>query len=134
MMREFDVTYLGNFGSNYLSRGASELNAVSPARNTDGRWAPIMIVHGVRDARVPVAQARTLVARLRGSGKREGQDYEYIEQPQNTHNLNYDDVHTEWLEGAARWLNRWNPAYTDRDTDRPVPLVPEGERPVPRRQ
>lgn len=134
MMREFDVTYLGNFGSNYLSRGAVELNAVSPARNAEGRWAPIMIVHGVRDARVPVAQARTLVARLRAAGKREGQDYEYIEQPQNTHNLNYDDVHTEWLEGAARWLNRWNPAYTDRDTDRPVPLVPEGERPQPRRQ
>lgn len=134
MMREFDQTYLGNFGANYLARGAAELNSVSPARNTDGRWAPIMIVHGVRDARVPVAQARTLVSRLRASGKREGQDFEYIEQPQNTHNLDYDDVHTEWLEGAARWLARWNPAYIDSDTDRPVPLVPEGERPQPRRQ
>jgi dipeptidyl aminopeptidase/acylaminoacyl peptidase len=124
MMREYDVTYLGNFGSNYLSRGAAELNTVSPARNTDGRWAPIMIVHGVRDARVPVAQARVLVSRLRASGKREGEDFEYIEQPQNTHNLIYDDVATEWLEGAARWLARWNPAYIDSDTDRPVPLVP----------
>ncbi len=134
MMREFDQTYLGNFGANYLSRGATELNTVSPARNTEGRWAPIMIVHGVRDQRVPVAQGRTLVARLRASGKREGEDFEYIEQPQNTHNLIYDDVATEWLEGAARWLNRWNPAYTASDTDRPVPLVPEGERPQPRRQ
>jgi dipeptidyl aminopeptidase/acylaminoacyl peptidase len=134
MMRDYDVGYLGNFGSNYLARGAAELNTVSPARNTNGRWAPIMIVHGVRDARVPVAQARTLVSRLRASGKREGTDFEYIEQPQNTHNLDYDDVHTEWLEGAARWLERWNPAYTDRDTDRPVAMVPEGERPQPRRQ
>ncbi len=134
MMREYDVNYLGNFGSNYLARGAAELNTVSPARNTDGRWAPIMIVHGVRDARVPVAQARTLVSRLRASGKREGQDFEYIEQPQNTHNLNYDDVHTEWLEGAARWMNRWNPAYISTDSDQPVPAVPEGDRPQPRRE
>jgi dipeptidyl aminopeptidase/acylaminoacyl peptidase len=134
MMREYDVGYLGNFGSNYLSRGAAELNTVSPARNTGGRWAPIMIVHGVRDARVPVAQARTLVSRLRASGKREGEDFEYIEQPQNTHNLDYDDVHTEWLEGAARWLNRWNPAYIATDTDRPATVVPEGQRPEPRRQ
>jgi dipeptidyl aminopeptidase/acylaminoacyl peptidase len=134
MMREYDVGYLGNFGSNYLAKGAAELNTVSPARNTDGRWAPIMIVHGVRDARVPVAQARTLVSRLRSSGKVEGRDFEYIEQPQNTHNLDYDDVHTEWLEGAARWLTRWNPAYIASDTDRPVQVVPEGERPQPRRQ
>ncbi len=134
MMRAYDVNYLGNFGSNYLSRGASELSAVSPARNTDGRWAPILIVHGVRDQRVPVAQARTLVANLRGSGKVEGRDYAYIEQAQNTHNLDYDDVQTEWLEGAAGWLERWNPAYIPSDSDRPVNLVPEGPRPVsPRR-
>lgn len=133
MMRDFDAGYLGSFGSNYLAKGAAELSSVSPARNTDGRWSPILIVHGVRDARVPVAQARTLVSRLRASGKREGVDFEYIEQPQNTHNLDYDDVHTEWLEGAARWLTRWNPAYIDSDTDRPVALVPEGPRPQPRR-
>ena len=130
MMREYDVEYLGSFGSNYLARGAAELSSVSPARNTDGRWAPILIVHGVRDQRVPIAQARTLVSRLRASGKVEGTDFEYIEQPQNTHNLHYDDVWVEWLEGAERWLNRWNPAYIDSDTDRPVAAVPEGPRPV----
>lgn len=133
MMRDYDAGYLGSFGSNYLAKGAAELNSVSPARNAEGRWAPIMIVHGVRDARVPVAQARTLVSRLRGAGKREGEDFEYIEQPQNTHNLDYDDVHTQWLEGAERWLMRWNPAYIDSDTDRPIARVPEGERPQPRR-
>ncbi len=131
-MREYDSTYLGRFGANYLAKGAAELNTVSPARNTEGRWAPILIVHGVRDARVPVAQARMLVSRLRGAGKVQGQDYEYIEQPQNTHNLNYDDVHMEWLEGAERWLTRWNPAYIDSDSDRPVAAVPEGVRPARR--
>ncbi len=130
MMREYDQTYLGSFGANYLAKGAAELNSVSPARNTDGRWAPILIVHGLRDARVPIAQARTLVSRLRASGKVEGQDFAYIEQRENTHNLNYDDVWVEWLEGARDWLNRFNPAYIDSDTDRPVPMVDEGPRPV----
>lgn len=132
MMRDYDQEYLGSFGANYLSRGAVELSAVSPARNTNGRWAPILIVHGVRDVRVPIAQARTLVSRLRGSGKVQGTDFDYIEQPQNTHNLNYDDVWVEWLEGAERWLTRWNPAYIDSDSDRPVPTVPEGTRPTRR--
>jgi dipeptidyl aminopeptidase/acylaminoacyl peptidase len=132
-MRAYDVGYLGNFGSNYLAKGAAELNAVSPTRNAGGRWAPILIVHGVRDQRVPIAQGRGLVSALRAAGKVQGTDFDYIEQPQNTHNLIYDDVYTEWLEGAAGWLARWNPAYIDSDTDRPVPTVPEGERPQPRR-
>lgn len=132
-MREYDATYLGSFGKNYLAKGAADLSSVSPARNTGGRWAPILVVHGVRDARVPINQGRLLVSRLRGSGKRQGEDFDYIEQPQNTHNLIYDDVFVEWLEGAERWLARWNPAYIDSDTDRPVPVVPEGPRPQARR-
>lgn len=133
MMREYDSRYLGSFGMNYLAKGAEEISRVSPARNVGGRWAPILIVHGVRDARVPIEQARTLVSRLRSSGKEQGTEFDYIEQPQNTHNLNYDDVWVEWLEGAERWLNRYNPAYIDSDSDRPVRTVPEGERPVARR-
>src|SRR3546814_12611030 len=61
MMRDYDQDYIGSFGANYLAKGASSLADVSPARNTDGEWAPILIVHGVRDPRVPIAQARTLV-------------------------------------------------------------------------
>lgn len=126
MMRAFDATYLGRFGKNYLSKGDADLASVSPARNTAGRWAPIMVVHGVRDRRVPIEQGRTLVSRLRGSGKAEGRDYEYIEQPQNTHNLDYEDVTLEWLAGAERWIQRWNPAYIESDTDRPVPVFGQG--------
>ncbi len=133
-MRDYDSRYLGDFGKDYLAKGAAEISSVSPSRNTQGRWAPILIVHGVRDARVPIDQGRTLVSRLRGSGKRQGEDFDYIEQPQNTHNLIYDDVFVEWLEGAERWLNRFNPAYIPSDTDQPVPVAPEGERPATRRQ
>jgi acetyl esterase/lipase len=123
MMKTFDREYLGSFGSNYLAKGAADLDSVSPASNAKGRWAPILIVHGVRDARVPVEQARTLVSRLKGAGKKPGVDFEYIEQPKNTHNLPYDQDRIEWLEAAERWLAKHNPAYIDSDSDKPVPVT-----------
>lgn len=123
MMRSYDKGYLGTFGSNYLAKGAAELSTVSPAKNADGKWAPIMIVHGVRDQRVPVAQARTLVSALKSAGKKEGVDFEYLEQPKNTHNLPYDDVAIEWLKAVETWLGKHNPAYIASDTDKPVAIV-----------
>lgn len=123
MMRSYDKGYLGSFGSNYLAKGAAELSTVSPAKNAEGKWAPIMIVHGVRDQRVPVAQARTLVSALKSAGKKEGVDFEYLEQPKNTHNLPYDDVAIEWLKAVETWLGKHNPAYIDSDSDKPVPIV-----------
>jgi dipeptidyl aminopeptidase/acylaminoacyl peptidase len=122
-MRNYDKEYLGSFGSNYLAKGAAELSTVSPALNAGGRWAPIMIVHGVRDQRVPVAQARTLVSALRSAGKKEGTDFVYLEQPKNTHNLPYDDVRIEWLKGVETWLTKHNPAYVASDSDKLPPVV-----------
>jgi dipeptidyl aminopeptidase/acylaminoacyl peptidase len=122
-MKAYDVGYLGQFGSNYLAKGASSLIDVSPARNAKGKWAPILIVHGVRDARVPIDQARLLVSKLKGAGKKQGVDFDYIEQPKNTHNLQYNDVSIEWLEGAERWLNRFNPAYVAADPDKEPPVA-----------
>ena len=119
MMRDYDQNYLGSFGANYLAKGASSLADVSPARNTDGKWSPILIVHGVRDPRVPIAQARTLVSRLKGSGKEQVKDFEYIEQPKNGHYGIYftKEERIEWLGGAANWLARFNPAYVSSDAD-----------------
>jgi dipeptidyl aminopeptidase/acylaminoacyl peptidase len=122
MMRAYDQEYLGSFGANYLAKGAADLDSVSPARNAKGKWAPILIVHGVRDQRVPVEQARTLVSRLKGAGKARGKDFEYIEQPKNTHNLPYDEVRVEWLEATEKWLTKHNPAYLESDSDKPVPV------------
>lgn len=121
-MKAYDVNYLGSFGSNYLAKGAADLRSVSPTHNARGRWAPILIVHGLRDRRVPINQARGLVSALRGSGKKQGVDFDYIEQAKNTHNLDYNDVRVQWLEGAEAWLAKHNPAYIESDSDRPVPV------------
>lgn len=120
MMRTYDKDYLGSFGANYLAKGAADLDSVSPARNTKGKWSPILIVHGVRDTRVPVEQGRTLVKSLTSSGKVKGTNFDYIEQANNGH---YGRFFTtgegmEWLGGARDWLARFNPAYIDSDPDK----------------
>lgn len=115
-MNRWDTANLGRFSSGFQAT-SDDPEAISSARNTDGPWAPILIVAGVRDARIPLEQSRTLVSNLKNSGKREGTDFKYIEQPQGTHNLPYDDVHIQWIEEAEAWLNRFNPAYVPSDLD-----------------
>lgn len=119
MMRDYDIGYLGSFGANYLAKGADSLRDVSPALLTGTKWSPILVVHGVRDPRVPIAQGRTLVSRLRGSGKKEGVEFAYIEQPKNGHYSNYftKEERLEWLGGTAAWLDRYNPAFVASDAD-----------------
>ena len=119
MMKASDVQMLGKFGATYLAEGANSLSDVSPARNAAGKWAPILIVHGVRDPRVPIAQARTLRDALKGAGKKEGVDFAYLEQPKNGHYGIYftKEERLEWLGGATAWLARYNPAYLPADPD-----------------
>lgn len=119
MMRDYDKAYLGSFGANYLAKGANSLADVSPALQTKTKWSPILVVHGVRDPRVPIAQGRTLVSRLRSAGKQEGVEFAYIEQPKNGHYGIFftKEERIEWLGGAAAWMDRYNPAYIPSDAD-----------------
>ena len=119
LMNKWDAEHLGRFSSGFQAT-SEDPEGISPARNTDGTWAPILIVAGERDARIPMEQSRTLVAGLKRSGKVEGTDYRYIVQPQGTHNLPYDDVHIQWITEALGWLARFNPAYITADSDKPM--------------
>lgn len=122
MMTAWDRKNLGKFSSGFQAT-SNDPKGISSAHNTDGKWAPILIVSGARDRRIPLEQARTLVSRLKGSGKVEGVDFKYIEQKQGTHNLPYDDVHIQWIQEAENWLARFNPAYIESDTDKAPPLL-----------
>lgn len=117
MMKAYDTRSFGDFGANFQAT-SDNLIGISSARNTDGKWAPILIVAGLRDARIPIEQSRTLVSRLKGSGKKEGIDFRYVEQPKGTHNLPYEDVHSEWLKESEAWARRFNPAYIETDPDK----------------
>jgi dipeptidyl aminopeptidase/acylaminoacyl peptidase len=116
MMKAYDQGAFGSFGASYQAT-VSDLESISSARHTDGAWSPTLIVAGLRDARIPIEQSRTLVSRLKGSGKKEGIDFKYIEQPKGTHNLPYEEVHIQWLVEAEAWAERFNPAYIASDPD-----------------
>jgi dipeptidyl aminopeptidase/acylaminoacyl peptidase len=109
-MVAYDRNYLGRYGSQYLGSAASRLADISPGLHTSGRWAPLMIVHGVRDERIPVSQARNLVSHLRGAGKVEGRDFVYVEQPRNTHNLPLEADRLQLLTEMQSFLARHNPS------------------------
>lgn len=122
LMNKWDAANLGRFNRGFQAT-SDDPEGISSARNTDGPWAPILIVTAKRDARIPMEQAETLVSNLRRSGKVEGQDFRYIVQQQGTHNLPYDDVHIEWITEAYSWLERFNPAYLPSDGDAAPPLL-----------
>jgi dipeptidyl aminopeptidase/acylaminoacyl peptidase len=121
MMIAWDKNNLGRFSARFQATSADPAE-ISSARHANGKWAPILIVAGLRDQRIPIEQPRTLVSRLKGAGKRENVDFRYIEQRQGTHNLPYEDVATQFLEETLAWLTRWNPAYVAGDASRQPPL------------
>ncbi|MCP5397424.1 MAG: S9 family peptidase [Sphingomonadaceae bacterium] len=122
LMNKWDRVNLGKFSEGFQAT-SDDAEGISPARNTDGKWAPILIVTAKRDARIPMEQAETLVSNLKSSGKQEGKDFRYIVQEQGTHNLPYDDVHIQWIEEAHQWLEKYNPAYIASDPDKAPPLA-----------
>ncbi len=122
LMNKWDAKNLGRFSRGFQAT-SEDPEGISPALNTDGKWAPILIVAAERDARIPMEQAETLVSNLRRSGKQAGRDYKYIVQEQGTHNLPYDDVHMQWINEAHAWLERFNPAYLPDDGDTPPRMI-----------
>lgn len=121
MMNRWDEANLSSFSAKFQDT-SDDPDGISPARNTDGKWSPTLIVAALRDARIPIEQSRTLVSRLKGSGKKEGVDFRYVEQKTGTHNLPYEDVHIEWLVEAEKWLRQFNPAYISSDPDKELPV------------
>ena len=118
LMNKWDAENLGRFARGFQAT-SDDPEAISPARNAGGKWAPILIVAAKRDARIPMEQADTLVGNLKRAGKVEGEHFRYIVQPQGTHNLPYDDVHIQWIEEAEAWLAKYNPAFIASDGDEP---------------
>lgn len=109
-MVAYDRNYLGQYGSKYIGSAASKLADISPSRHAEQFSAPIMIVHGAKDQRVPVDQSRDLVKRLKAAGKVHGRDFVYLEQPRNTHHLPLEEDRIQLLEEMKKFLQQHNPA------------------------
>lgn len=110
-MVRYDRSYLGPYmARTALGAAGADLRTISPAHHAADFSIPILIVHGAKDQRVPVAQSRGLVSRLKSAGKVEGRDFRYIEQPLNTHHLLREKDRLEYLTETLEWLKKHNPA------------------------
>lgn len=110
-MVRYDKNYLGRYSAKTgLGSAGTNLADVSPGLHPEKYSIPILIIHGARDKRVPVAQSRNLVAGLKKAGKTEGKDFIYVEQPLNTHNLLREADRVQVLQEVKKFLDRNNPA------------------------
>ncbi|WP_171012611.1 MULTISPECIES: prolyl oligopeptidase family serine peptidase [unclassified Sphingomonas] len=109
-MVNYDKNYLGGYGAKVGLGAAGDLKPISPAYHAEMFSTPILIVHGAKDQRVPVAQSRGLVSKLKAAGKKEGVDFRYVEQPLNTHNLLREEDRTQFLQEVKKFLDKYNPA------------------------
>lgn len=109
-MVAYDRDYLGDYGAKNALGAAGKLTAVSPGLHPKQYSAPILIVHGEKDRRVPVLQSRNLVKRLKNAGKVEGRDFVYVEIPRETHNLLLESSRLQVLKEVKAFLDKHNPA------------------------
>jgi dienelactone hydrolase len=85
---------------------APDLRAVSPINHAATFGAPVLLVHGKKDLRVPVAQSRHMAAKLTEAGK----PHDYVELPLADHHLSREADRTAFLERLEAFLAKHNPA------------------------
>lgn len=78
----------------------------SPVTHVENLDAPLLVVHGVNDARVPVTQARRLREALSAAGFEEGLDFEYEELGDEGHGSSDIDHKKRSLRLLADFLDR----------------------------
>lgn len=106
-MIAFDRQFLNDLATaDYWSNRASDLDAVSPIRRPQAAGIPVLVIHGKRDLRVPVAQSRDYAAALQKAGK----DVTYIEQPLGDHHFTRQEDRLQFLQAMESFLDRHNPA------------------------
>ena len=105
------IRYDGRFLNANSSRAgwkqsAPDLKAVSPVNLAAEFSTPVLIMHGKKDLRVPVAQSRRMVERLQQAGK----SVEYVEQPLGDHHFSRQADRQQFLETMEAFLRKHNPA------------------------
>jgi len=81
------------------------LSAVSAIRNTDVIKKPMLLIHGVKDTRVPYKQSEALYDAL----KAKGVEVSYLEQKEGTHHFDTEQERTEAFAEMETFLKRHLP-------------------------
>ena len=82
-----------------------QLKETSPVRMVDKVKIPILLIHGNKDAIVPVTQSRVMADALKDAHK----TYEYVELEDGTHNLDYLDHRKQTFEAMEAFLKKYMP-------------------------
>lgn len=106
MVRIADQALWGQSTAAYFREQAPDLASVSPINRPEKFSIPILLVHGKKDMRVPVAQSRSMVDKLKEAGR----DVTYIEQPLGDHHFSRSEDRLEFLKAMESFLARHNPA------------------------
>lgn len=96
----------GNSSRAYLKEKAPDFRSVSPINFPQQFTAPVLLVHGKKDMRVPYAQSREMAEKLRKAGK----TVEYVELPEADHHLSREADRFEFLKRLEAFLAKHNPA------------------------
>mgnify|MGYP000352456823 CR=1 FL=1 len=67
---------------------------------------PILLIHGKKDRRVPFAQSKTYVDRLKKAGK----EHEFFIQPEGDHFFSREEDRLTFLTQMEAFLDKHNPA------------------------
>ncbi len=80
----------------------------SPVNYAENLAAPLLVLHGVNDRRVPVSQSRLFRDALDENGFEEGEsgDYEYVELGEEGHGSSDIDQKIRWLRALDDFLSR----------------------------
>jgi dipeptidyl aminopeptidase/acylaminoacyl peptidase len=85
--------------------GDALLRATSPALLAEKADAPILLIHGKDDTRVPIEQSEAMVSALKHAGK----TYEYVILPHEDHFLSREATREAMLKAAVKFIEQYNP-------------------------
>ena len=85
--------------------GNDKLDAISPARFAEHADAPILLIHGKDDTRVPIGQSETMVSALKHVDK----PFEYVIMKGEDHFLSREETRVTMLKAAVDFVKRNNP-------------------------
>jgi dipeptidyl aminopeptidase/acylaminoacyl peptidase len=106
-LARYDRSFLkGKEYGAHLKKQAPDYDSVSPLRHAAEFSAPILLIHGKADLRVPVKQSRDLAEKLKAGGK----VYRYVEQPLADHHFSRQADRLQFLQEVDAWLRQYNPA------------------------
>lgn len=105
-MRAYDRRFLSGAYIDWLNKQAPELRTVSPMYGPEQVSIPMLIVHGVKDRRVPLSQSKLFAEKLKAAGK----SVVYAEQPLGDHHFSRMEDRLDFLKRLEAFLAEHNPA------------------------